>query len=218
MPEGVVGLSRQELDRVSVVGARAPGPPAAPWARGAGAGGRVAAPLAGGPRRGVHARRVHRRRDEPAAAAAAGAGGDGAGLHGDARGVPVAARAHGGAVHGKAQRVPGQQPRAGGGAYAVHARLENAGHRAGPRLTVPIPSTPSSRLTSVVDNQPVISSFVPLRITSTRSGWLVSFKADLIPPDIDNSPIELWLQRHRHLSGPSFDSWGRREQLLGKSA
>ena len=122
--------------------AHAPGPPAAPAVRGAGADRRLAARLVRGPGAAVHADRVRRRRHEPAAGAALRARGDHRRVHArDAR-VPGHAWPSGGGVFGPAFHLPGQPrgPRGGRHAFTrvlktldiepVHARSPQATHGA----------------------------------------------------------------------------------------
>ena len=75
---------------------------------------RFAARLVRGPRSGLHADRVHRRRDLAPAGAGVLRGGDDRGVHGDDPCASGGARATGGVLLGPVRGVPGQQEGQGG--------------------------------------------------------------------------------------------------------
>ena len=106
-------------------GTRAPEPSTAGVLRGSGSDRRFAARLVRGPRPGVHADRVRRRRDHAPAGDALFRRGDDRGVHEDDARALGGARASGGVLLGPLRRVPGQQEGQGGRTDAVLQGLEN---------------------------------------------------------------------------------------------
>ena len=118
-------------------GARAPEPAEACVRGGPGADRWLAARVVRGARAGVHADRVCGRRHDAACGDGVFRRGDDRGVHGDDARASGGARSAGGVLLGPVRCVPGQQEGPGGRADAVHAGVEDAGHRGDPRAQPP---------------------------------------------------------------------------------